>query len=125
MAAMLSGAVISPVPFSSLNFNVPQMNLDLASLLGQLRFDIDSKELFDLAWEKALASGYASETDKVEICVGLPTASDYYLRGYELLKDECNGATVAEGFNGNNLPFESVFLKRRLPSSSSCPLSSA
>jgi Bacterial extracellular solute-binding proteins, family 5 Middle. len=47
-----------------------------------------AKELFDLAWEKALAAGYASETDKVEICVGLPTASDYYLQGYELLKEQ-------------------------------------
>ena len=28
--------------------------------------------------------------------------------GYELLKDECDGATVAEGFNGNNTDLNEV-----------------
>ena len=28
--------------------------------------------------------------------------------GYELLKEECDGATVAEGFNGNNTDLNEV-----------------
>ncbi len=28
--------------------------------------------------------------------------------GYELLKDECDGATVTEGFNGNNTNLNEV-----------------
>lgn len=59
-----------------------------------------AKELFDRAWELALASGYADKYDDVEICVGLPTASDYYLQGYELLKEQFTEAVEDTALEG-------------------------
>ena len=83
----------SAVDFSSLNFNVPQMNLDLASLLGQLRFDIDSKELFDLA--QKTVEGYTEYSSKEETTdwAKLPEAFGTYIseeEGRNLLRDEIN-----------------------------------
>ncbi len=83
----------SAVDFSSLNFNVPQMNLDLASLLSQLRFDIDSKELFDLA--QKTVEGYTEYSSKEETTdwAKLPEAFGTYIseeEGRNLLRDEIN-----------------------------------
>ncbi|MDO5108846.1 MAG: ABC transporter ATP-binding protein/permease [Erysipelotrichaceae bacterium] len=83
----------SAVDFSSLNFNVPQMNLDLASLLSQLRFDIDSKELFDLA--QKTVEGYTEYSSKEETTdwAKLPKAFGTYIseeEGRNLLRDEIN-----------------------------------
>ena len=47
-----------------------------------------ARELFDLAWQQALDAGYVISGDRVEICVGLPSNSDYYLRGYTLLTEQ-------------------------------------
>ena len=54
----------STVDFSALNFDVPQVNMDLGSLLSQLRFDIDSETLLNLASDTV--KGYVDYSAKEE-----------------------------------------------------------
>lgn len=49
---------------SSLNFNLPEMNMDLSSILTSLRFDINAEEIFSLA--ESVVRGYADESSKNE-----------------------------------------------------------
>lgn len=45
-----------------------------------------ARDLFNAAYDLAVAAGYMDEDDVVEICIGLPTAtSSYYNNGYEFL----------------------------------------
>lgn len=52
-------------------------------------YNLDAaKELFNAAYDKAIADGLMSETDVVEICIGLPSAqAKFYVNGYEFLKN--------------------------------------
>ncbi len=45
-----------------------------------------AKELFNQAYDKAIAEGLMTETDVVEICIGLPSATaKFYVNGYDFL----------------------------------------
>ncbi len=57
-----------------------------------------AKELFDSAWQQALDAGYVDPDSVVEICIGLPSSSDFYLRGYRLLTEQ-----FADGVKGTKL----------------------
>ena len=59
-----------------------------------------AKELFNRAWEQALAAGFADRLDEVEICVGLPADSDYYRHGFELLKEQFTAAVEDTALEG-------------------------
>ena len=59
-----------------------------------------AKELFDKAWAQALEAGLVGEEDKVEICIGLPNSSDYYLQGFELLKEQFKEAAEDTALEG-------------------------
>ena len=49
---------------SGLNFDLPEMNMDLSSILTSLRFDINAEEIFSLA--ESVVRGYADESSKNE-----------------------------------------------------------
>ncbi len=59
-----------------------------------------ARELFDRAWAEALEAGYVSFPDRVEICVGLPSASEYYVEGYQLLKEQFQEAVEGTALEG-------------------------
>ncbi len=45
-----------------------------------------AKELFNQAYDKAIADGLMTETDVIEICIGLPSATaKFYTNGYDFL----------------------------------------
>ena len=45
-----------------------------------------AKELFNQAYDKAIAEGLMTETDVIEICIGLPSATaKFYVNGYDFL----------------------------------------
>lgn len=47
-----------------------------------------AKELFNQAYDKAIADGLMTETDVVEICIGLPSATaKFYTNGYTFLEN--------------------------------------
>ncbi|MDO4414082.1 MAG: ABC transporter ATP-binding protein/permease [Erysipelotrichaceae bacterium] len=49
---------------SGLNFDLPEMNMDLSSILTSLHFDINAEEIFSLA--ESVVRGYADESSKNE-----------------------------------------------------------
>ncbi len=59
-----------------------------------------AKALFDLAWEQALEAGIVGLADRVEICIGLPSSSDYYLQGYTLLVEQFKDAAAGTALEG-------------------------
>jgi ABC-type transport system substrate-binding protein len=51
-----------------------------------------ARALFDSAWQQALDAGYVDRDSVVEICIGLPSESEFYLRGYALLTEQFTAA---------------------------------
>ena len=81
----------SSVDFSSMNFDVPQMNLDLTSILTQLHFDIDTEVLLKLA-EQTVTDyvEYASKDETTDWTKLFDAFTSYLMsdEGRQILKEE-------------------------------------
>ncbi len=51
-----------------------------------------AKELFDSAWMQALDAGLVNSRSVVEICIGLPSDSEFYEKGFELITEQFDDA---------------------------------
>ncbi len=60
----------------------------------------EGKRLFTAAYEKAIAEGLMSETDVVEICIGIPSEAEFYTNGYEFLVNCYTDAVVGTPLEG-------------------------
>jgi len=59
------------------------------------------KELFNQAYDKAIAEGLMTETDVIEICVGIPNAeSKFYNNGYDFLVNNYTEAVKGTKLEG-------------------------
>ena len=59
-----------------------------------------AKELFNQAWQQMLDDDLVKAGDHVELCIGLPSSSEYYTEGYRLLTRQFTEAvegTMLEG----------------------------
>ena len=60
-----------------------------------------AKELFNQAYDKAVADGLYNGTDTIEICIGTPNAtSKFYTNGYEFLKNNYTKAVEGTKLEG-------------------------
>ena len=77
----------------------------IASITG---YNLDyAKELFNQAYDKAIAEGLMTETDVVEICIGLPSAqAKFYVNGYNFLTN-----CYTEAVKGTKLEGKLTFTK--------------
>jgi hypothetical protein len=77
----------------------------IASITG---YNLDyAKELFNQAYDKAIAEGLMTETDVVEICIGLPSAqAKFYVNGYNFLSN-----CYTEAVKGTKLEGKLTFTK--------------
>lgn len=65
-----------------------------------------AKQLFDVAYDKAIAEGLMDEDDVVEIKIGLPSTSSTYTNGYEFLSN-----CYTEAVKGTKLEGKLTFTK--------------
>lgn len=59
-----------------------------------------AKELFNQAYDNAVAAGIYNGTDTIEICVGIPGTATFYSKGYEFLKNNWTEAVKGTKFEG-------------------------
>ncbi|MBR5173817.1 MAG: hypothetical protein IKW16_02580, partial [Clostridia bacterium] len=60
-----------------------------------------AKELFDIAYDKAVEAGYLNEGEVVEIIIGIPKlSSNYYVNGAEFIKKALTEAVIGTKLEG-------------------------
>ena len=70
----------------------------IASITG---YNLDgAKELFNQAYDAAVAAGIYNGTDKIQICVGIPSQAGFYTRGFEFLKNNYTEAVKGTKLEG-------------------------
>jgi hypothetical protein len=70
----------------------------IASITG---YNLDgAKELFNQAYDAAVAAGIYNGTDTIQICVGIPSQIDFYTQGFEFLKNNYTEAVKGTKLEG-------------------------
>jgi hypothetical protein len=70
----------------------------IASITG---YNLDgAKELFNQAYDAAVAAGIYNGTDTIQICVGIPSQADFYTQGFEFLKNNYTEAVKGTKLEG-------------------------
>ena len=59
-----------------------------------------AKKLFDEAYDAAVAAGIYNGTDTIQICVGIPSQADFYVQGFEFLKNNYTEAVKGTKLEG-------------------------
>jgi oligopeptide transport system substrate-binding protein len=60
----------------------------------------EAGKLFDSAWQQALDAGYVDSDSVVELCIGLPSDSEFYRRGCALLTEQFTRAVRGTKLDG-------------------------
>ena len=76
----------------------PTKDEAIASITG---YNLEgAKELFNQAYDIAVESGIYNGTDTVQICVGIPSQANFYVDGYEFLKNNYTEAVKGTKLEG-------------------------